>query len=178
MLALPIFPGRPTYCHAVRNSPVDCSRRKKAPTFQSRLVCWHYLPSRVGQVLSCRRKCPVDTCRQKKNPQPKLWVLCWRYLASRVGQRIVTPSGTVRWTLAGKKEPSAEAVGFMLALPDSPGSPTYCRVVRDSPVDCYWRKKAPIFRSRLLCWRYGSSWVGQVLSWRRKCPVDTFRQNH
>ena len=23
MLALPIFPGRPTYCHAVRNSPVE-----------------------------------------------------------------------------------------------------------------------------------------------------------
>ena len=42
-------PGRPTYCRTVRDSPVDCHRRKKAPTFQSRLFCWHYLSSRVGQ---------------------------------------------------------------------------------------------------------------------------------
>ena len=37
MFALPIFTVRAIYRRAVRNSPVDCSRRKKAPTFQSRL---------------------------------------------------------------------------------------------------------------------------------------------
>ena len=56
MLALPIFPGRPTYCRAVRDSPVDCHRRKKAPIFRSRLLCWRYLSSRAvaRQVLSAQ----------------------------------------------------------------------------------------------------------------------------
>ena len=56
MLALPVFPGRPTYCRAVCNSPVDCYRRKKAPIFRSRLLCWHYLSSRAvaRQVLSAQ----------------------------------------------------------------------------------------------------------------------------
>ena len=95
VLALPIFPGRPTYCHAVRNSPVDCSRRKKRARLSSDSVCWRYLSSRVGQVLSWRRKCPVDTFRQnckinqKKTATFRLRSLCWRYLSSRAVARQV-----------------------------------------------------------------------------------------
>ena len=50
-------------------------------------------------------------------------------------------------------------------------------------------KKNPQPKLWVLCWRYLSSRVGQVLrpersggsafgAWRRKCPVDTFRQNY
>ena len=56
MLALPGFPGRPTYCHAVRDSPVDCYRRKKNPQPKLWVLCWHYLSSRAvaRQVLSAQ----------------------------------------------------------------------------------------------------------------------------
>ena len=49
MLALPGFLGRPTYCHAVRDSPVDCHRRKKNPQPKLWVLCWHDLASWVGQ---------------------------------------------------------------------------------------------------------------------------------
>ena len=41
----------------------------------------------------------------KRNPRPFDRGLCWHYLAFRVGQRIVAPSATVRWTVAGAKKP-------------------------------------------------------------------------
>ena len=49
VFALPIFPGRPRYCHAVRNSPVDCCRHKKHPDISVGGLCSRYLSSRVGQ---------------------------------------------------------------------------------------------------------------------------------
>ena len=56
MLALPIFLGRPSIVLPLRNMPVACFRQKKAPTFQSRLLCWRYLSSRAvaRQVLSAQ----------------------------------------------------------------------------------------------------------------------------
>ena len=55
MLALPILPGRPKHCRAVRVSPVDCHRRKK-PTAVAEGLCWRYLSSRAvaRQVLSAQ----------------------------------------------------------------------------------------------------------------------------
>ena len=49
VFALPIFPGRPRYCHAVRNSPVDCCRHKKHPDISVGGLCSRYLSSQVGQ---------------------------------------------------------------------------------------------------------------------------------
>ena len=69
MLALPIFPGRPTYCHAVRDSPVDCHRRKKNPQPKLWVLCWRYLSSRVGQrIVLPLKNMPVVCFRQKKAP--------------------------------------------------------------------------------------------------------------
>ena len=45
----------------------------------------------------------------------------------------------------------------MLALPIFQGRPTYCPAVKNMPVACFRQKKAPVFRLRLLCWRYLSS---------------------
>ena len=95
MLALPVFPGRPGIVLPLRNMPVASFRQKKAPTFQSRLLCWHYLSSRVGQVLSWRSNSPVDCCSQncleiKKEPSFRLTLLlCWHYLSSRAVARQV-----------------------------------------------------------------------------------------
>ena len=37
-------------------------------------------------------------------------------------------------------------------------------------------QKSPDLSIEAVCWHYLSFWVGQVLSCRRKCPVDTCRQ--
>ena len=49
--------------------------------------------------------------------------LCVRVIdLSRVGQRIVMPSATVRWTVAGIKKPPTFVGGLVFALPIFPGS--------------------------------------------------------
>ena len=64
----------------------SCACMKKGPDFRLSLLCSHYLSSRVGKVLSCRRNSPVDCCRQKKDPDFRLSLLCSHYLSSRVGK--------------------------------------------------------------------------------------------
>ena len=98
MLALPIFPGRPSIATGAqwrkclgrlpyKNMPVACFRQKKTD-LSIEAVCWHYLASWVGQVLSCLQV-SGGHLQAKKNPQPKLWVLCWHYLSSRAVARQV-----------------------------------------------------------------------------------------
>ena len=70
---------------------------------------------------------------------------------------IVLPSASVQWTLAGRKNLDLSIEAVMLALPIFPGRPTYCHAVRDSPVDCYRRKKNPQPKLWVLCWHYLSS---------------------
>ena len=95
MLALSTFLGRPTYCHAVRNSPVDCSRRKKRARLSSDSVCWRYLSSRVGQriVLASQQSSGLlqpELIENKKRVKLRLdSSLCWRYLSSRAVARQV-----------------------------------------------------------------------------------------
>ena len=89
---------------------------KKNPQPKLWVLCWRYLSSRVGQVLSWRRKCPVDTFRQncKINKKPHTFVcgLYWRCLSFWVGQ-VLRPErsggsafgacvATVQWTVAAR----------------------------------------------------------------------------
>ena len=55
---------------------------------------------------------------------------------------------------------------FVLALSGFPGRPSIVLPLKNMPVACFRQKKAPIFRSRLMCWRYLSSRAvtSQVLS--------------
>ena len=73
MFALPIVPGRPTYCHAVRNSPGDCCRHKK----------------RFYSTSTIDLKIYFSTLKDKKSPVPTYGVLCSRYLSSRAVARQV-----------------------------------------------------------------------------------------
>ena len=55
--------------------------KKKTATFRLRSLCWRYLSSRVGQVLSWRRNSPVDCCSQnwskiRKESSLSLTLLC------------------------------------------------------------------------------------------------------
>ena len=59
---------------------------------------------------------------QRKTSYFRRRYLCLRFLPSWVGQRIVLPSASVQWTLAGRKKPRSFDRGFMLALPIFPGS--------------------------------------------------------
>ena len=127
MLALPVFPGRPGIVLPLRNMPVASFRQKKAPTFQSRLLCWHYLSSRVGQVLSWRSNSPVDCCSQncleiKKEPSFRL-TLSMFALPIFPGRPMYCPCvKTCRWHVLARKNPQPYGWGFVFALPIFPGS--------------------------------------------------------
>ena len=94
VLALPIFPGRSSIVLASQQSG-GLSQAQKSPSLSTEAVYWRYPSSRVGQVLSWRRKCPVDTFRQKPKMSKKetahfrVRSLCWRYLSSRAVARQV-----------------------------------------------------------------------------------------
>ena len=75
MLALPIFPGKPRIVPPLKNSPVDCFRRKtpflsKRKEPDKRLALYVGITYLPGQAKDCPavRDSPVDCHRQKKAP--------------------------------------------------------------------------------------------------------------
>ena len=94
------------------------------------------------------------------------------YLSSQAGQYMTCRVKSVHWTLLGRKKPRPFGRGFVFALTNFPGRPTYCSFRKNVPV-AHFRKAKPLTFRLGACVRVTYlPGKANVLSWRRNSPVD------